>query len=396
MRGYRYRGNRARRFLRSFESLAKCRAHSVKQRKLDTIFEEEDEDNAPAAGEEGAAAALPAPLQFTAMTEELEGYFSNTAALAAFKEAILREPGLFRGAVVLDLTAGLGLFSLWAVRRAGARRAVVVVDHPEDARHAREFARQNNASARVTVVVGPIEEIELQEEKVHFILSDWMGDCLFSRSRLLSLLHARDKYLADSGLILPDKAALYLAAVTAPYDILEFWNEDVCGYDMSSARPLAVQDPDRLPIAKPVTDVCRLKTFDLYTLSPEEIPFDASFELSAVRSDWVHGFAVYFGVVFQHTRATDGRAVGFTDVPEKARCAVPYDLPPSTGGMPMVCMIDEPIGELRADQSRILGVFRVNFMDAELLEGMWMEVEFETRDDVGDDHVTGKQLYKLM
>ena len=59
------------------------------------------------------------------------------------------------------------------------------------------------------------------------------------------------------------------------------------------------QDPDRLPIAKPVTDVCRLKTFDLYTLSPEEIPFDASFELSAVRSDWVHGFAVYFGVVFQ-------------------------------------------------------------------------------------------------
>ena len=137
---------------------------AVKQRKLETIFEEEDEENAPAAGEKDVA-AVPAP-QFTAMTEGLEGYFSNTAVLAAFKEAILREPGLFRGAVVLDLTAGLGLFSLWAVRRAGARRAVVVVDHPEDARHAREFARQNNASARVTVVVGPIEEIELQEEKV--------------------------------------------------------------------------------------------------------------------------------------------------------------------------------------------------------------------------------------
>ena len=34
-------------------------------------------------------------------------------------------------------------------------------------------------------------------------------------------------------------------------------------------------------------------------------------------------------------------------------------------------------------------------MDAELLEGMWMEVTFETR-DVGDDKVEGKQLYKLM
>ena len=79
--------------------------------------------------------------------------------------------------------------------------------------------------------------------KVHFILSDWMGDCLFSRSRLLSLLYARDKYLAESGLLLPDKTALYLAAVTAPYDILEFWNENVCGFDMASAKPMAVQEP---------------------------------------------------------------------------------------------------------------------------------------------------------
>ena len=84
----------------------------------------------------------------------------------AFQDAILREPGLFRDAVVLDLTAALGLFSLWAVRRAGARRAIVVVDHPEDARHAREFARHNKMASRVTVVVGPIEAIELQEEKV--------------------------------------------------------------------------------------------------------------------------------------------------------------------------------------------------------------------------------------
>ena len=87
--------------------------------------------------------------------------------------------------------------------------------------------------------------------KVHFILSDWMGDCLFSRSRLLGLLHARDKYLADSGLLLPDKAALYLAAVTAPYDILDFWNENVCGYDMGCAKPLAVQGGTRGRVFRP-------------------------------------------------------------------------------------------------------------------------------------------------
>ena len=39
--------------------------------------------------------------------------------------------------------------------------------------------------------------------------------------------------------------------------------------------------------------------------------------------------------------------------------------------------------------------YSMDFMDAELLEGMWLEVEFETR-DVGDEKVKGKQLYKLM
>ena len=60
----------------------------------------------------------------------------------------------------------------------------------------------------------------------------------------------------------------------------------------------------------------------------------------------------------QHTRASDGRAIGFTDVPEKAMRAAPYDLPPSTDGMAMVCMIDEPIGDVRSDLSRIIGIFR--------------------------------------
>ena len=154
---------------------------------LETI-KVEGEDNDPVPEEEAAVAAP----RFVPMTEGLEGYFSNMPVLAAFQDAIIREPGLFRDAVVLDLTAALGLFSLWAVRRAGARRAIVVVDHPGDAVHAREFARRNKMASRVTVVVGPIQEIELPEEKVSsrpvrsekeslwfmFIFSSWAGNRL--------------------------------------------------------------------------------------------------------------------------------------------------------------------------------------------------------------------------
>ena len=58
--------------------------------------------------------------------------------------------------------------------------------------------------------------------------------------------------------------------------------------------------------------------------------------------------------------------VGFTDVPETAVRAAPFALPPSTDGMAMVCMIDEPIGDVRADEGRILGVFRKVFQAAQI------------------------------
>jgi hypothetical protein len=71
-----------------------------------------------------------------------------------------------------------------------------------------------------------------------------MGDCLFSRSSLSSLLHARDRYLSDSGLILPDKVEIFIAAVCTPAekaDAVEYWTEPIYGYDMSCARPVCVQ-----------------------------------------------------------------------------------------------------------------------------------------------------------
>ena len=56
--------------------------------------------------------------------------------------------------------ATLGLYSIWAVM-AGAERAILVVDHAEDLAHARAFVRKNHVESRVTVMLGPLEEIEL-------------------------------------------------------------------------------------------------------------------------------------------------------------------------------------------------------------------------------------------
>ena len=70
------------------------------------------------------------------------------------------------------------------------------------------------------------------------IISEWMGYFLFYESMLDTVLFARDKWLIPGGLIFPDKATLYVAAIEdAEYksEKIDFWN-NVYGFDMSCIR----------------------------------------------------------------------------------------------------------------------------------------------------------------
>lgn len=60
---------------------------------------------------------------------------------------------------------------------------------------------------------GKLEEVELPLEKFDIIVSEWMGYFLLYESMLDTVLLARDKYLAPGGLMFPDTAYLYLAAI---------------------------------------------------------------------------------------------------------------------------------------------------------------------------------------
>lgn len=57
---------------------------------------------------------------------------------------------------------------------------------------------------------GKVEEVDIGVEKVDVIISEWMGYCLFYESMLPSVLFARDKYLADGGVVLPDRTPLFI------------------------------------------------------------------------------------------------------------------------------------------------------------------------------------------
>ena len=78
---------------------------------------------------------------------------------------------------------------------------------------AQKIIETNGLADNITIIRGKIEEIQLPVEKVDVIISEWMGYCLFYESMLDTVLYARDKWLAPTGLMFPDRATLYVCAI---------------------------------------------------------------------------------------------------------------------------------------------------------------------------------------
>jgi type I protein arginine methyltransferase len=53
----------------------------------------------------------------------------------------------------------------------------------------------------------------LPVEKVDIIISEWMGYFLLYESMFDSVLYARDKWLTEGGILLPNQARMYVAAL---------------------------------------------------------------------------------------------------------------------------------------------------------------------------------------
>jgi type I protein arginine methyltransferase len=65
----------------------------------------------------------------------------------------------------------------------------------------------------ITLVKGKLGEAELPIQEYDIIISEWMGYFLLYESTIDTVLLARDKYLKKDGLIFPDTADIFLAAI---------------------------------------------------------------------------------------------------------------------------------------------------------------------------------------
>lgn len=96
---------------------------------------------------------------------------SDRVRVERFRDAIAAT--VRPGDVVIDVGAGVGILSLYAVR-AGAARCYAVEREPEVAAVARRFLAENGAADRVTVLTGPAEEVD-PPEPADLVMAELLG-----------------------------------------------------------------------------------------------------------------------------------------------------------------------------------------------------------------------------
>ncbi|XP_031473850.1 probable protein arginine N-methyltransferase 1 [Nymphaea colorata] len=241
-----------------------------------------------------------------------EEMLKDSVRTKTYQNVIYKNSFLFKDKVVLDVGAGTGILSLFCAK-AGAKH-VYAIECSLMADMAKEIVQANGYADVITVLKGKVEEIALPVQHVDIIISEWMGYFLVFENMLNTVLYARDKWLTDGGIMLPDKASLYLTAIEdAEYkdDKIEFWN-NVYGFDMSCIKKQAMMEPlvDTVDQNQIVTNCQLLKTMDISNMAPGDASFTASFKLVAERNDYIHALVAYFDVSFTRCHKCMGFSTG--------------------------------------------------------------------------------------
>ncbi|KAG8689601.1 hypothetical protein FRC09_012361 [Ceratobasidium sp. 395] len=255
-----------------------------------------------------------------------EEMLKDTVRTTSYRNAMYNNTHLFKGKTVLDVGCGTGILSMFAAK-AGAKH-VVGIDMSNIIDQAQKIIEANGFKDTITLVKGKLEEAELPFKQFDIIVSEWMGYFLYVclhyangsisnlwttylmlipwlrlyESMLDTVLLARDQYLAPDGLLFPDTATIYLAAIEDQdykEEKINFW-DNVYGFDYSCIKDIALREPlvDTVDVKAVVTSPCAIKHIDLRTAKKEDLTFTTDFKLTAERTDFIHAFLAWFDISF--------------------------------------------------------------------------------------------------
>ncbi|KAL9034290.1 MAG: hypothetical protein Q9214_007107, partial [Letrouitia sp. 1 TL-2023] len=171
-----------------------------------------------------------------------ETMLKDKVRTGAYRDFVYDNKDIFAGKVVLDIGCGTGILSMFCAKAGAAK--VIAVDNSGIIDKTREIVFENGLGGIIQCLRGKVEEVKLPVEKVDIIISEWMGYCLLYEAMLESLLWARDRYLAEDGLMVPSHASLYLSPLADPEfvdNLVLFW-QDIYGFKMTCMQRKAYEE----------------------------------------------------------------------------------------------------------------------------------------------------------
>ncbi|ORX45302.1 S-adenosyl-L-methionine-dependent methyltransferase [Hesseltinella vesiculosa] len=236
-----------------------------------------------------------------------EQMLKDRARTEAYRDFIYENKDIFKDKVVLDVGCGTGILSMFAAK-AGAKQ-VIAVDNSAIIEKAKLNAKENELDQIITFVRGKVEEIELPVKQVDIIVSEWMGYFLLFEAMLDSVLVARDRWLAPSGILAPSHCRILLAGLDDDSwrdSKMNFWN-DVYGFKMTAMKQPVMNEAivDFFNANSIVTDVVPLKDLYLQNITVPKLDFVSKFEFKVKRAGTLEALGGWFDTWF--TR--DGHAI---------------------------------------------------------------------------------------
>jgi protein arginine N-methyltransferase 1 len=217
---------------------------------------------------------------------------ADSVRIGPYARAI--EAAVRPGDVVVDLGCGPGIFALVA-GRSGARR-VYSIDLDEIVQFGRRLAAANGFGDRIEFLQGDSRQIQLPE-RADVIVSDIRGALPFFGHSMLSLEDARQRFLAESGMMIPQRDTVYAAIVEAEklYNrIGSPWQGLATGLDLSPALSCVLNDLHTTHFSREdlVTEPEAWCVIE-YKQGPS-VRAAATLNLRATRRATAHGIALWF------------------------------------------------------------------------------------------------------
>ncbi|KAF9586417.1 hypothetical protein BGW38_005357 [Lunasporangiospora selenospora] len=265
----------------------------------------------------------PAYFGYYAMLQHQQNMLQDAVRTSTYRSAILLNTDCFENKLVMDVGAGSGILSYFAVR-AGAKK-VYAIEASDMAQKMKKLvqaaslppgqARNEFLKDRIEVIQAKIEDASVDVPKVDTIISEPIGVLLVHERMIESFIYARDKFLKPGGHLFPNKGTMYLAPFTDALLFTEtmgkarFWEQTTFhGVDLSPLYPDAKAEMFGMPVvghfdpksllATPISDSDGYE-LDFMTVTMKALrDFVVPISWKAQYTALMHGVAGWFDLTF--------------------------------------------------------------------------------------------------